>query len=569
MDQLPSEVILRVLSFLDADSIKEFQCVSRRCLEVGRDNLFWRTRCYQTSFAGSRGPSSVFPSLSVAFSNLDHIYEVNSSRDDAVKSKAHKDVGSVFTASPANWDPSFKYEETDWYQEYIHRNARISFQWFSDSLSSRHEQDRKAKGMALLQEYPNGNGDPLVVTSTYDGTVELWILPSSGSNSDTYREAPKIIYATDKCFLFKSTNSAYRATPLADHIRIDAKNRIAYFAFERSLIEIDLNTMQVTSQREFDPSICGISEANGDVPLSVSTRSGLHLIDRRDPSLGFMALEGALPLSLQLQFSQGDATCIHHPLSSSSGRSEHDIFVSGRFGSILFYDRRRLICPRQAFHSGAQINCLSSFPYPLNSVDSSPEHWPVDKIVSYSSTSKAHLLPRNIILTASGSFRGRGSLETYNLQKSGVAQVINRQSAATATILSHTYHGTRLVYSDADGKIYWKERDARASVRSISINSHRPSTLTPEDPGCQMALKIQAVDQPGLPFNSNDLLAWTGSRIAQITFKSPRNVETEATIEEGSEQEDHEGAQRYDAAMRRALETHSAQANFLQNLGAI
>ena len=73
----------------------------------------------------------------------------------------------------ANWDPSFPGENTNWYDEYIHRNSPIAVSWLErPRLRDSGLRDTiEAKGIAV---YQHGHEEVFAVSPLDDGSVCLW-----------------------------------------------------------------------------------------------------------------------------------------------------------------------------------------------------------------------------------------------------------------------------------------------------------------------------------------------------------------------------------------------------------
>jgi hypothetical protein len=209
---------------------------------------------------------------------------------------------------------------------------------------------------------------------------------------------------------------------------------------------------------------------------------------------------------------------------------------------------------------------------------------------------------------ACGDYNGRGSLELYKLRAGENnrapdmtsnlhSEYKNRQSAASSKLLSVGSHGTRIVYSDAEGNIKWTERDGRSEVRRWNINTSQPQMpfggrqakteteprgLWPsQSPGNhEVARKILPT---GGNLTGDELLIWTGERIGRLKFSIPAECDTEqeddddvfmhAEVDDATREEmrhrqrDEWERERYGDYMRLALERQADEVRWMSNKG--
>jgi hypothetical protein len=234
------------------------------------------------------------------------------------------------------------------------------------------------------------------------------------------------------------------------------------------------------------------------------------------------------------------AQCDPGPLSIVH-QGQDNIFIAGRFPSILSYDRRYFPKLHYVIHSGARLAALATLPYPPHQAVSNPGV--------------------EATLVACGEYNGRGSLEIYSLphlkQSTGESSsppdfpdllegttdgmsleaeralsasmklvgetepynFKNRQSASPAKLLSVATQGTRIVFSDAEGGLKWVERDGYGLARRWNINFEMPGNHA-SIRGEQVVRKIIPVDPPDSERGARgdgDLLIWTGEKVGVIT----------------------------------------------------
>lgn len=259
------------------------------------------------------------------------------------------------------------------------------------------------------------------------------------------------------------------------------------------MVEVDLQRMDVVSQQSFEWSIATLSEATPGIPLTVGTSLGLHLYDHRAPRTHsptrdekmdlFTRIFNNDPLPAYAPLSQPTPLCIHHlPEAGPQGAVSNDIYVAGRFPSILWYDRRMWPHILGSIHSGARLASLTSLPHPF--LSDVPGRRSGEVSQEKMAESKA---ARGQMLVAAGEYETKGSLEIVGLRtgSGGVrgsdarpvkpwghegSMLRNRLTSSGAKIFSAIAHGTRIAFSDGCGDVKWFERDGEfsAAVRDDS-----------------------------------------------------------------------------------------------------
>lgn len=508
----------------------------------------------------------------------------------------------------AAWDPSFENEEVDWYSEYIARRGPISFSWLRQpstrNVETGRKRHREIKGLGILKDWSSAKQDK-VVGPLEEGSICIWDLNNShctgsqGSKGKILGISPPGALTAD--YSRRKDNPGSKAAlefmNLGDCVSVDSIRRRAYMAVGNVLNEVDLETLKIVSQQRYPWSIFALSqETDYSVPLTLATTLSLHMYDCRLPvpeeeeaislycekTAATFVLDSPLhprPTSpfLHLQ-ANGRPRRIRSPDPSSRGADYAPLFqpsplsvlhppaphvnsilLAGRFPSVLTYDRRFFPRLQSSVHSGSRLCALAPVPAPQS------------PIFSDSTWGDTH----NVV--ACGEYNGKGSLELYSLTSSGSACDVapgglssmlysvykNRQSAARSKLLSVGSHGTRVVYSDADGNIKWVERDGRVEVRRWNINTDRPrpgnsrqperdsSATTSENEDetqgatglwASLSLESQSSNEvarkilpTGGSLSEDKLLLWTGDRIGCIKFSTPDEVEQE---EESEDEED-------------------------------
>ena len=153
--------------------------------------------------------------------------------------------------------------------------------------------------------------------------------------------------------------------------------------------------MTTIGHERYPFSITALSEAKHPVPLTVGTNLSLYLHDprtTRNLSGGGARLEmvGAgfpspprRPLTSSFQtllnpdpiphyahlYQPGPLSILHLSSSGADWDGNGDIYVAGRFSSILNYDRRYFPKLRGTMHSGARLCSMASLPHPFASME--------------------------------------------------------------------------------------------------------------------------------------------------------------------------------------------------------
>ena len=301
-------------------------------------------------------------------------------------------------------------------------------------------------------------------------------------------------------------------------------------------------------------------------------------------------------------------------------QTDHSIMVAGRFPSILNYDRRYFPRLEYVIHSSARLSALAYLPFAPRGIKQHPSAALQGTLVScgeyngrgsldlYSVPHHQSLLPTdtwsNSTSTSSDSFESNNtsadpthSTSSVNQTPPGIYSYKNRQSISSAKLLSVATHGTRIVFSDADGGLKWVERDGKSIVRRWNINSyqlHQESfpRLIRDDAGGGGASNGgqlrrlehgEEVVRKIIPIGTgeaDDLLVWTGERVGLVSFGRNQDLHdapeddvvrrSDGSVGPGT-QGDHvdleDRAQQYDRQMRRALERQADELNWMQRFG--
>lgn len=359
----------------------------------------------------------------------------------------------------------------------------------------------------------------------------------------------------------------------------------------------------------FPWSITTLSATDPAAPLTVGTNNGIHLHDFRSGITSSWEdsserLDGFEGIGSNKLFEQGlkalfdssplppyaplahpaPLSILHMHRPGAEADMADEIYVAGRFPSVLLYDRRMFPSIKGSIHSGARLSSLAALPFSYSCLDSELRAKGAMSVEQVE-RSKAKW-PDGRTLVAFGEYKTKGSLEMYGLLPSpklptslpgGLSNSVfkNRQSASDSKILSGTTQGTRLVISDGSGWIRWFERDGCTEVRRESVGhcgKEPQSSLFASMPGSgDMARKLLPTqDQCTGRVNDNDLLFWTGENLGMVTFTAgagfaPEDFEHDARSAAEKEREAEERV--YGQELRRALEKQADEVRFVRHLG--
>ncbi|KAK3328936.1 hypothetical protein B0H66DRAFT_7276 [Apodospora peruviana] len=536
----------------------------------------------------------------------------------------------------ANWDPSFPGEHISWYDEYIQRHGPIAINWLAVPRHHQHEKEEQnitgfgdfieARGVALYrpdnpreEDVGGGLETLLAVSPLDDGSVCLWDINGTRAGrrgAIVAKSRPGILFI-DGPGADNSRRSKRVDSGVTECVSVDSRQHRAFFAVQSHLIEVDLQRLSVVDCESFPWSITALSSASPRVPLTVGTNQGIHLHDyrsrkafpfRNDHSIDRidefdrMGAEDFYKRSLERLFDDeplppyaplaqpGPLSILHLQQPGLEADLSDDIYVAGRFSSILHYDRRKFPAIRGSIHSGARLCSMTSLPYPFSTVDSELRR---QGQLSLEQVERSKNTSGGRCLIAAGEYNTKGSLELYGLlspsladsrRAGGLQNAVfqNRQTCSDSKLLSVVNHGSRVAFSDGSGYIKWFERDGFTEVRRCRIGhsetAQGPSVFASMPGSDDIARKLlptragAAVGGNDGKVNDNDLLFWTGEKLGLATFSARpgfRSEEFEGQInahgEEALERAREEKA--YSDKMRRALERQADDVRFVRNLG--
>ncbi|KAH7394502.1 F-box domain-containing protein [Pyrenochaeta sp. MPI-SDFR-AT-0127] len=638
MKHLPDELILHIISYLEPSELVNLQHVSRHLLNLSRDNNLWKSLCFSHSAAERRrrrlaSASDVDPRLAELIAAADSISNafdtsVHDPRAPSAEVQQARNREKRRQVLIANWDPSYPNEKVNWYQDFIQRHAEQKIGWFhgvGGEERDNHEVRREATGAGIFFDQ-DGMADKLVAPLE-DGSISIWdacassdrqgklvaksnigLLPGKGSDLD---------YDTR----LSQSQAIMTETGAVECVSIDSTLNKGFFAVQNILNEVDLNTLTVVSRTPYPFPVTALSEAHHRTPLTVGTNWTLHLHDTRKPpsapsSTRCELIGGSTDTSFSrldtgdfdghVSLSQPGALSILHLPTTREWDGNGDIWIGGRFTSMLNFDRRFFPRLRGTVHSGARLSCLTAIPYPFV-----PQDLRLGR--PYSSPAllrEAKSLPGHTLITA-GEYKGKGSLELYGLSNEPTRSINssdsrttqnhkayyqNRQTASSSKLLSVAPHGTRLVFSDGDGNLKWVERDASTPVRQFNINDFQPQS--PDQNTSQQLVNSRPNNEAGwgdivqklLPtvnpslltpyshssidsLGQDNLVIWTGDgKLGMLGFGSESPFEADLFEDALEEQVDGSESEKvrereYGVEMRRALELQARELRWLRGYG--
>ncbi|KAM5355513.1 hypothetical protein ACJ41O_002159 [Fusarium nematophilum] len=607
-DELPDEILLQILCYLEPHFLPRLQLVSRKLREVCLDHELWKRHCFERSswYHFLQNRRRVFAT------SIESVPDKSSPTDlgecELLPSEGQsprRDKGHLqFLQDLANWDPAFPGERVSWYDEYIQRHGPTCVNWLETPRVRQGGLEHliEVRGMAT---YSPNNGDDglgslLAVSPLDDGSVCLWdVNGSRGKRGGIIATSRPDILFFDGRGDQNTRRSKKIDTGVTECVSISNNNHRAVFAVQSHLIEVDLNRLEVVNRDSFEWSITTLSQIHDGVPLTVGTSLGIHLHDFRAPSRvhnqvveqlddsglesenPFKAIFDPTPLPPYASLSQPTPTSILHlPRPAGDEMVSDDIYVAGRFSNILHYDRRKFPKIMGSIYSGSRLSSLAALPYPFSTVDHEVRR---RGELSAERVEECKTLGDGRTLIAGGEYKTKGSLELYGLGSvelpgdDAVQQnstMKNRYTAASSIILSVINHGTKIAFSDGAGQIKWFERDGYTECRRVKVGHSDVQTqasLFASMPGSDdLARKIlstrsrQDRDRP----NEDNVLFWTGEKLGMISFTSdPLFTPESFQGDKAGQAKDEEKRREYSHRMREALERQADEVRFVRGLG--
>jgi hypothetical protein len=611
---------------LEPSELVNLQHVSRQFLGLSRDNNLWKTLCFSHSVAERRrhrleSASDIDPRLAELIHAANHISNtfdtsIHDPHAPSAEVQQERNKEKRWEALRTNWDPSYPEEKINWYQDFIQRHAPQKIGWFQDAGNEGKDEDeirREATGAGILFN-SDGLADKLIAPME-DGSISIW---DASTRSD---RQGKVYMKTNIGLLsnrgsdldydtrLSQSQAIMTETGAVECVSIDSTLKKGFFAVQNVLNEVDLNTLKVVSRTPYPFPITALSEAHHRTPLTVGTNWTLHLHDiRKPPSAPASArcelIGGSTDTSFScletgdfgghVSLSQPGALSILHLPTNRDWDGNGDIWVGGRFTSMLNFDRRFFPRLRGTVHSGARLSCITSIPRPFI-----PQSLRVGYPPSYLRSAKS--TPGHTLITA-GEYKGKGSLELYGLSSEPTRTINssdsrttrnpqacyqNRQTASSSKLLAVAPHGTRLVFSDGDGNLKWVERDGSTPVRHFNINDFQTQSDAPVQ---TMTSPLQSSIESGwgdivqkiiptthssaagdVALGQDNLIVWTGAgKLGMLGF-GREGVFDEDVFEDALERQGDEGVKvrerEYGVEMRRALEQQARELRWLRGYG--
>ena len=508
----------------------------------------------------------------------------------------------------ANWEPSYAGEKVDWYEEYVARHGRLSKSWLQQPSGVSGQSDGlEIWGFGLYNEA----GRSKVVAPMEDGSVYLWSIGQDHSEVTSIHGIGSISSHSSHGLLFNPKPVCSAINPaVIENVSVDSSKNTAFFAVQAELVEVDLATLQVVSRCLYPSSISALSAVDDFMPLTVGTTLSLHLHDPRqsggpsnvcsvssrlDLMAGYPSLQRPDDLHhlISRHTSRPHAPLVHpgplaiHHHSSTTTQAQDptngQIFVAGRFPSLLVYDRRTFPKLHSTIHSGARLCSITSVPMPFDDSVMADRR---NNRLTDSEVAASKAKPGSTIISC-GEYNGKGSLELYSVEeekssstKSFVSMHKNRTSVSRSKLLSVATHGTRVAVSDGDGNICWVERDGMTVVRRWNINSDPVEA----NQGTWRGLWGSSNETTGandvvrklVPVKTTDsareaLLFWTGERVGLVdSGEGQKDLwynDRQDVVDDQWDETNRADERTYKEAMRSALERQADEARFMRELG--
>ncbi|EMT61505.1 hypothetical protein FOC4_g10014566 [Fusarium odoratissimum] len=552
-DELPHEILLQILCYLEPHQLPKLQLVSRNFREVVLDD--------ELKVFASLPESSLSDATEAEDENGSLLDQYDSCRFD----KHHYQ----FLQDMANWDPAFPDEHVSWYNEYIQRQGPPAINWLETPRLKQGSMEHfiEVRGMALFS--PNngddGIGSLMAVSPLDDGSVCLWdVNGTRGKRGGIIATSKPDILFIDGRGDQNTRRSKKIDTGVTECVSVNNSNNRAVFAVQSHLIEVDLSRLEVVNRHSFEWSITTLSQIQEGVPMTVGTSLGIHLQDFRAPSQfhgdvverldipgeednPFKGIFDPNPLPPYASLSQPTPTSILHlPRPAGDNAVSDDIYVAGRFSNILHYDRRHFPKIVGSIYSGSRLSSLAALPYPFSTLDHEVRR---RGELTAERVHECKTAGSGRTLVAGGEYKTKGSLEVYGLDAVDL--------------------------SNGAGQIKWFERDGYTECRRIKVgHSDVPTqaSLFASMPGSDdLARKIlstktrQDRDRP----NEDNVIFWTGDKLGMVSFTGDTLFTPDDFQEKNKEvaAEEQRQRQQYSQRMREALEKQADDARFVQGLG--
>jgi hypothetical protein len=234
-----------IRAVLEPRDIVTLQHVSKRFLELGRDDTLWREQCFNASsfLSNLRRRQQLITSESTQeprFRDLARALANGNGLGDSRLIKAREEARDLKARSNekirvmANWDPSYPGEKVQWYDEYIARNAPISTSWLQQprNRESPEHEYLEVRGMGLYT--PAGEEDAtLVVGPLDDGSVCIWnINGNKGRKGSIIARSKSGLISADGPQIGTGKRSKLISDGITECVSVDSGRKRAFFAVQ-------------------------------------------------------------------------------------------------------------------------------------------------------------------------------------------------------------------------------------------------------------------------------------------------------------------------------------------------
>ena len=261
------------------------QHVSKRFLDLGRDDTLWREQCFNSSsfltnlrrrqqlITSESTHEPRFRDLARALANGNGLGDSRliQPREEArdLKARSNEKIRIM-----ANWDPSYPEEKVQWYDEYIARNAPISVSWLQQprNRESPEHEYLEVRGMGIYT--PPGEEDAtLVVGPLDDGSVCLWDISGTKGRKGSIiaRSKSGLISADPASQIGTGKHSKLISTGVTECVSVDSSRKRAFFAVQHGTPS-NYNPNNSGTIHRTRPSKCW-----GTAPAYTSVHSRLNL----------------------------------------------------------------------------------------------------------------------------------------------------------------------------------------------------------------------------------------------------------------------------------------------------
>lgn len=271
--ELPDELWVEVLDFLDAKELISVQRVSQRLFKLARDTSLWRSKCFEET---SRAPLRSHQQTNNFWNSLTRLTPSDSGRNGRSIAVQRSSRDGRRARAIADWDCTHPAEKIDWYSDYIARHAPLSTEWLS------HDKNNEIRSIALFEK------DTKVLSATETGSLRIYDIERASNGRRKIKETAR----SEDCLLFSErigAGTASRTTErmvgsAVDSTVVNSNTMKAYIAVDDILNEVDLPTMKVVSRTKYPWRVTAISQQTHDsspLPLMVGTSYSLEMHDAR------------------------------------------------------------------------------------------------------------------------------------------------------------------------------------------------------------------------------------------------------------------------------------------------